>query len=57
MKNLYESGIIPAAGDTQMAKTQCLLSDQSTGMIDVSSLGNNVDGRVTVLKDSIKNYN
>lgn len=40
-----------------MAKTQCLPSDQSTGMIDVSSLGNNVDGRVTVLKDSIKNYN
>ena len=35
----------------------CSQLDQSTGMIDVSSLGNNVDGRVTVLKDSIKNYN
>ena len=31
--------------------------DQSPGMIYVSSLGNNVDERVTVLSDSAKTYN
>ena len=102
------SGIIPAAGDTKLAKTQCakLLQscptlcnpiasqvplsmgfsrqeywwvaipfsrgsfqpmdqnhvsycqlDRSPGMIYVSSVGNNVNERVTVLNDSVKTYN